>query len=153
MDSNQPLFSLSIDPVTKEHLSETAKWARFLSICGMIFLVMGIILGVGYGIFLSSMMDNSAVGGMSPASDLMGVFFAVYMLVISIVWFFPLLYLFRFSGRLRSALNGNDQVALNTAFQNLKMCMRYVGIVTIILVILTLLSIVLGILGLASMSA
>lgn len=141
MESNQSLFSLSIDPVTKEHLSETAKWARFLSVLGMVFLVVGIIFGLS-GIWFTTLMDPMADEmGPSP-SPAMGVFFAVYMFVIAVIWFFPLLYLFRFASRMRTALNGNDQQALNTSFQNLKMCIRFVGIVTIIALALTILGIV-----------
>ena len=142
MESNQSLFSLSIDPVTKEHLSETAKWARFLSVLGMVFLVVGIIFGLS-GIWFTTLMDPMG-DEMSPSpSPAMGVFFAVYMFVIAVIWFFPLLYLFRFASRMRTALTGNDQQALNTSFQNLKMCIRFVGIVTIIALALTILGIVL----------
>lgn len=28
-NQNKPLFSLSIDPVIKSHLSETARWGKF----------------------------------------------------------------------------------------------------------------------------
>lgn len=143
MDSNQSLFSLTIDPVTKEHLSETAKWARFLAIIGMVFLVVGIIFGLS-GIWFTSLVNPMGGGdmGASPTPAL-GVFMAVYMFVIAVIWFFPLLYLYRFAARMRTALNGNDQQALNTSFQNLKMCIRFVGIVTIIALALTVLGVVL----------
>jgi hypothetical protein len=142
MDSNQSLFSLSIDPVTKEHLSETAKWAKFLSVIGMIFLVVGIIFGLS-GIWFSSVFDPAGSDEMSTMpSPALGVFMAAYMFVIAVIWFFPLLYLYRFAARMRVALNGNDQQALNTSFQNLKMCIRFVGIVTIIGLALTILGIV-----------
>jgi hypothetical protein len=151
MESNT-LFSLSIDPVTKDHLSETARWARFLSVTGMIFLVMGIILGLS-GIWLTSMntpTDFEGDSGMYPTGAL-GVMMAAYMFVIAVVWFFPLMYLYRYAGKMRVALNGNDQQALNTAFQNLKMCMRYVGIVTIILLALTIIGIVFSVIAVSSL--
>ena len=43
MDQNNPLFSLSIDPLTKAHLNDTARWARFLSISGMVVLVLMVV--------------------------------------------------------------------------------------------------------------
>ncbi len=150
MESNQSLFSLAIDPVTKEHLGETAKWARFLAITGMIFLVLGIIFGLS-GIWFTSMMTSTETAMVGP-TDMAGVFVAAYMFVIAVVWFFPLMFLLRYSNRMRAALGGNDQQALNVAFQNLKMCMRYVGIVTIILLALTLIGIVFSVMTIAAMS-
>jgi hypothetical protein len=37
---------------------------------------------------------------------------------------------------MKVALAGNDQPALNSAVQNLKMCLRYIGILTIIIMAL-----------------
>jgi hypothetical protein len=42
-DQHASLFSLSIEPVTKTHLNETAKWARFLAISGMVFLGLAVV--------------------------------------------------------------------------------------------------------------
>jgi hypothetical protein len=58
---------------------------------------------------------------------------AVYMIIIAVIWFFPLLFTLRFANGMKRALAGNDQQALNTAFQNLKVCMRYLGIITIVI--------------------
>ncbi len=151
MEPKQSLFSLSIDPVTKDHLRETVKWSRMLSICGMIFLVMGVILGLS-GIWFSSLWEAAKPAETSQATRYMGLFMAIYMFIIAVIWFFPLLYLFRYSNMMRTALNGNDQQALNTSFQNLKMCMRYVGIVTIILLGVTIIGIVLTVAGVSSLS-
>ena len=52
MESNQSLFSLNIDPVTKVHLSEMAKWARFLAIIGIISLVLMVVLIIGFLILM-----------------------------------------------------------------------------------------------------
>lgn len=156
MESNQSLFSLSIDPVTKEHLSETAKWARFLAILGMISLVLLLIL-MAFSAFqmnstLSSLEDMDPDATTTGPSEFMGVFMAIYSIVIAVIWFFPLLYLLRFATRMRSALSGNDQQALNESFQNLKRTMRYVGIVTIIGMALMLLGIVMAIVGMTMAS-
>ena len=129
--SNSSLFSLSIDPVTKAHLSEAARWARFLAIVGMIFLVLMIVMGLfGTAMFLStsSRMENE-YGGMGPYSS--GIF-ATYIVIIAVIYFFPLLFTLRFANNIRTALHANDQQALNSAFQNLKACFRFLGILTIV---------------------
>jgi hypothetical protein len=89
----------------------------------------------------SGMMANWGAGAMA----------FIYVLI-ALLWFFPLLSLFRFSAKMKTALAGNDQQALNISFQNLKACLRYVGIVTIIILALYALAIVMGILGMAAFS-
>ncbi len=90
---NTSLFSLSIDPVTKSHLGEAAKWARFIAILGMFFLVL-MILAVVFGstVLFSSMnaLDGEATGMAAYGSG----FFAGYMIVIALIYFFPLLFTF-----------------------------------------------------------
>ena len=86
--SNTSLFSLSIDPVTKAHLSEAAKWARFLAILGMIFLVLIIIAGV----FGSTMLFSSMSGFEGDTAGLTAYgsgIVAGYMIVIAVIYFFP----------------------------------------------------------------
>lgn len=156
MDSNQSLFSLSIDPITKEHLSETAKWSRFLAIAGMVSLVLLMVLMAFSAIQMSNSMNelNQMDPELEPGvnSGMMTVFMAIYSIVIAVIWFFPLLYLLRFANKMRVALTGNDQQALNESFQNLKRTMRYVGIVTIISLLLLALGIVMAIVGVTMLS-
>jgi hypothetical protein len=127
-----PLFSLTIDPVTKSHLSETARWAKFLAITGMVFLFLMILLmTLGSTLIFSKFNDIQTADGSNMAS-FASLGLAIYMIVIAVIWFFPLLFTLRFANSMKRALAGNDQQALNTAFQNLKVCMRYLGVITIV---------------------
>ena len=130
------LFSLSIDPITKNHLSETARWARFLAIVGMVCLALMILFGLVYSIWISSMIDSiqGQSGFQSPKAYSSGVAIgsAFVFLIMAVIGFFPLLYMLRFANQMRTALYGNDQENLNSSFQNLKRYFRYVGILTII---------------------
>jgi predicted secreted protein len=78
--------------------------------------------------------------------------FATYMIVVAVIYFFPLLFTLRFANKMRAALNGNDQQALNTSFQNLKACFRYIGIITIIALVFLAIGLVFGIMGAAAFS-
>lgn len=150
MESNQSLFSLNIDPVTKVHLSETAKWARFLAIAGIISLVLMVVIIIGFLVVMSSGdADNPFANGMAFPG--FGAAMAIYYVIIAAIWFIPLLYLLRFSGAMRAALNGNDQQALNSSFLNLKACFKFVGIVTIIFLVLAILGVVFGLIGALAM--
>ena len=149
--SNSSLFSLSIDPVTKAHLSEAAKWARFLAILGMIFLVLIILMGLfGSTMLFSSM--NSLEGDASGMAAYGSGIFAGYMIVIAVIYFFPLLFTLRFANNARTALNTNNQQALNTAFQNLKACFRFIGILTIIGLVFMAIGLIFGVMSAAAFS-
>ena len=149
MEQSSSLFSLSIDPLTKSHLNETAKWARFLAIVGMVFLVLMII----FGLFFSTMMATSRnpfeepVEGGSGLMSGFGIGLAILYIILAVIWFFPLLFLLRFANGIRAALHSNDQNALNVSFQNLKSCFRYVGIITIIILGMYALAFVIALLG------
>ena len=146
MEENTSLFSLSIDPVTKANLYETARWARVLAIIGFVFLVIMIISGVLVSITLNRALVSDVVSGRMDAA---GPSLAMLYIVFAIIGFFPLLYTLRFAAQMRRALNGNDQVLLNTSFQNLKRCFRYLGIITIISLVLFALSVFFSMAGLA----
>jgi hypothetical protein len=134
-NQNQSLFSLSIDPVTKSHLNDAAKWARFLAITGIILLIFGLVMVILFVTVLSNSgymtytVNGTQQEVMPPAVQ---VGYIVSMLIFFLIAFFPMLFLLQFAGRMKKALNGNDQEALNVSFMNLKRYFRYVGIITII---------------------
>lgn len=146
MNENQSLFSLSIDPVTKLHLTETSRWARFLAIVSMIFLIIMII----FGVYTSTMMSRFETIGNASFTQSIGVSMAVMYVVVAVVAFFPILFMLRFANNMKKALAANDQNALNTSFQNLKIYFRYLGVITIIGLVLMALTIVLGVLTAAT---
>lgn len=144
MEENPLLFSLSIDPVTKANLSEAAKWARFLAIVGFVFL--GIMM-------LGAIFFISTLGNMGMTEDQTGLFGAAtasaafLYIIVAAVAFFPLLYTFRFASQMQDALNSNDQALLNASFHNLKVCYRFLGVVTIVWLVLFALTFIFGIVG------
>jgi Family of unknown function (DUF5362) len=150
MEQTSSLFSLSIDPITKAHLADAARWARFLAICGFVFLGLMMIFGVFMMIGMSSEIssnisqeygNNSMFGAMGMGA------MAFSWIIVAIIAFFPLLYLLRFANRMRASLNGNDQQALNYSFQNLKAYFRYVGILTIIVLAFYAIAFIFAIIG------
>lgn len=130
------LFSLSIDPVTKAHLSESARWARFLAIVGMISLGLMIAFGVVYSIWISttmsSLQDRYGVQSSGAYTSSVATGSALVFIIMAVIAFFPFLYMLRFANQMKLALYSNDQENLNASFQNLKRYFRYVGIITII---------------------
>ena len=135
-DQNTSLFGLGIDNISKSHLSEAAKWARFLAICGFGLLVLMVV----YGIVMSFVIADMA-GAMSQydstysansLKNIMGFGMIIFYLICAVIAFFPYYFLLRFANKMKAALVSNDQDALNGSFQNLKILYRYLGILMII---------------------
>ena len=153
MDQDQSsLFGLGIDPTTKAHLAEAAKWARFLAIMGFIMCGLVVIIGIFAGSFLSVFTSRYGTGQDMPMAGAgFGAAMVVFYIIFAVIYFLPCLFLFRFAGLMKSALASNDQNTLNTSFQNLKKMFRYVGILTIIVIALYLIILLIGIVTASSM--
>jgi hypothetical protein len=155
MEQNTQLFSLSVDPTAKLHLGETAKWARFLAIVGMVSLALIVIAGIYLATVMTSMqsrLDDEFGGRTNPFASGMGIGMAALYLILALIWFFPLLFLLRFANQMRSALAADNQELLNASFQNLKACMRYVGIITLIILVIYALVFIIGIVTAATLA-
>jgi hypothetical protein len=146
MQDSQGLFSLSIDPETKAHLADTARWAKFLSIVGMVLLALAIIANI---LGISFMDRATAVDGYNDAvlMNSMRVGMVVASIIVIAIAFFPLMYLYQFANRMKVALAANEQEALNDSFLNLKRYFRYIGILVIILLVMYTLFFILFIFG------
>ena len=153
--TNTSLFSLSIDPVTKAHLHETARWAKFLAIIGFVILALMLIGGIIMVATMSALTGGGFEGGNQGLGMFAGYgmgFLAIFYIIIAVIIFFPLVFMLRFANRMKAALASNDQQQLNTSFQNLKAYFRFFGIVTIIFLAFYAIAFVFGILGAAAFS-
>jgi len=145
MDTNTNLFELQIDANAQAILRETSKWAKFLSIVGFIFC--GILLVIG--IFAASLFATMSTQYGSPMPAQMGGLMTGFYIFYAVIYFFPCLFLFRFSTRTQVALRSNDQLQLSTALGSLKSYFKFFGILTIIILSLCILAIVFGVIGAA----
>lgn len=134
------IFKLEVEELSSSFLSETAKWAKFLSIVGFIIISLILVGGIALGITLSSTPGFDMGGGFAGVS----LIFTLIYFLIALLYFFPCLYMYRFSARMKNALLANNQEALNAAFGNLKSCFKFMGITTIVFIGLYLLSIIFG---------
>jgi hypothetical protein len=133
---------LEVGDIAAAHLSETAKWGKFLAVVGMVFCILFILLGLFFSLLIGSFGNSygSTYAFFGPA---LGI---VYILI-ALLYFFPCLYLLRFSNKMKAALNTDDQVMLNDAFNNHRKLYKFVGILTIIVIGLYVVLIALGGLG------
>ncbi len=129
---NANLFDLQIDQPSINYLTEAARWAKFLSILGFIFCGLILIGGVFYGTIFSSLMGSMGTEAPVLSGVFLSALYIVGSLIAALIMFFPALYLFNFSTKMRKALGNNDQHILVESLRNLKSYFKYYGIITII---------------------
>lgn len=138
MEQNQNTSSgLGIDQSTINHLSEAARWAKFLAIIGFIVCVFVALIGIFASTFLSFMSDrfnNSDTGSGQDIFSGLKSFIAIIYIGIAFLYFLPCLYLFRFANFMKAAIATSEQENLDKSFQNLKIMFRFVGILTIVII-------------------
>jgi hypothetical protein len=134
-----PTGELRLDETNREYLYDTARWAKFLAIVGFIMCALLVVIGLFAGTMMSNMssrmQDMQGFGDSNPGAG-MGMIMTIFYILIAVLYFFPCLYLYRFSTGMIDALADNDQGTLTSSFSNLKACFKFVGILTIIILCL-----------------
>jgi amino acid permease len=130
METTTEIRKIEIEQDTLKDLDTTRKWTMFLAILG--FIVIGIMLigGIIAGLFLSVFKTSTTLSGLE------GILVFVLILVMTAIYFFPVLYLFRFSKHTSNAVKTLDKLELHKAFKNLKSYYVYVGILVIVVLVL-----------------
>jgi hypothetical protein len=127
MENTSENQSIEIGQESLNHLNTTRKWAMFLAIMGFIFLGIMILFGVIAGVFLSAFKGSMDTGGLT------GIMMGLFIIIMSAVYFFPLLYLFRFSKHIAAAVQTLSKDDLYKAFKNLKSYFVYIGVLIIVM--------------------
>lgn len=138
---NQNLFDLQIDQQSFHYFSESARWAKFLSIIGFIYCAFMVLIAFFAGAFMATMFPMMGAGGENASMIGGGVVTFVYI-VLALVYFFPCLYLFRYASNMQDALAHNEQAKMQSSIRNLKSFFKFFGIVTIIMLALMVLGMV-----------
>ena len=128
MEQPDNLFDLHLDQPSLIYLNESARWARFLAVIGFIFCVLMLIMGVFFG----PMIATQFAGLSGEGAYFGGTIVSVSYFLGGVILFFPCLYLFVFSTKMRRAFRNNDQKILSIALKNLKSFFKFWGIVTIV---------------------
>lgn len=146
MENNSPFdsFELQLTDAAKNFLRETGKWATFLSIVGFVFL--GLIVLIAIAMFT---MGASMAAMMGPGMSAMGAAGGIIYLLIALLYFFPILYLYKFGSNIKQAFANNSSEELTIALENLKSHYKFIGILMIIMLSFYVLSILLVIAGIA----
>ena len=125
-DNNQiEATQINIPAQSINDLLETGKWTKFLSIMGFIFVGFMVIAAFFMGTILSG------ISGEESTMPIPGFMVGFIYLVMAGLYFFPVLYLFKFSTNIKKALSSNDYKGFNLAISNLKSHYKFIGILTV----------------------
>lgn len=136
---------LVITPQSRSFLLEVAKWARFIAIIGFIFLGLMAIGLLMFGVLMGT--ESSMGQDWNMASNFVLLLYALFLGL----YFFPMLYLFRFSVKMKDALNTNNVGFLNEAFHQLKAHYKFLGILLIIFLSIYVLLIIFTLIGFSAL--
>jgi hypothetical protein len=110
------------------NLNGIRKWALFLSIIGFISIAILVLFGFSFGTIMSQL------GGDETLTDFPTFLFGIIYLVIGIIYFFPILFLFKFAVNAQKGINFIDSGFLSKAFKKLKDHYTYIGILFAIMI-------------------
>lgn len=139
-NSSRGNSGLELNPRAIEFLRETRKWANFLAVLGFIGLGIFVLTALFMGAVMGSL---GRIGG----SNFNGFMVSFVYIIIALIYFFPILYLYRFAAKLKMALNTNNNTALEASFQNLRSHYKFIGVLTIIMMAFYFLSFFIMIIG------
>ena len=139
-------FGVSLNDEMRTYLEEAAKWTYFLSILGFVFLGFIVIGALFAGLIFGSVSQELGYG-------LSGGLISLIYLAVALLFFFPTLYLFRFSTKAKTAVRTGNDRELTDAFQNLKSHYKFMGILTIAMLGLYVVFFLFGGLGMLMLAA
>ncbi len=146
-------FAMTLSNQSLRHLWEVRRWGNFFSILGFVFIGLIIVVGGMATAFLGlagSMSDMFDPQKQNISEIYGGAAFIVFYIIIGLIYYFPVLYLYRFSSHMKTAIQTRNETELTLAFKYLKSNFRFMGILCIVILALYALIFLFGI-GFASM--
>jgi hypothetical protein len=132
-----------LSSAARGYLLEIAKWGKFLSIVGFIFVGLMVLFGLFFGTIMGATM--APVGGaFGPAGA--GAAGIIYILM-ALLYIMPIYYLYKYSTEAKNSLMSNNNPGLESALGNLKSHYKFMGIFTIVILSIYALFFVIAIVG------
>jgi hypothetical protein len=129
METTPEIRKIEIGQEILNNLNVTRKWTMFLAIIGFIILGLIIVFGLIAGTFLT--IFNLSGKGLGVPESLM----FLPILLLALIYFFPVLFLFRFSKHTSHAVQTLDKKELHKAFRSLKSYFVYIGVLIIVILL------------------
>jgi len=130
-------INLQLNEQAVEALKESAKWSYFLSILGFIGIGFMVLAALFMGSIMAAVPSNPY--GQSGPLEMMKGFISVFYIIIALLYFFPILYLYRYASGMKQGLLMSDSDTVSNALVNLKSHHKFLGITAIVIISLYLL--------------
>lgn len=129
IDMGQQPGELNVTSQAKDGLKTAATWSMGIAIMG--FIGMGIMVLAGFAMLgMSVFMGDSIPTGNFPFPFWI---FSIFYLAIAALYFFPLLYLYQFSSKMKRALYYDEQQTFTDSCVSLGKHYKFLGIMIIAL--------------------
>lgn len=128
----------------RSYIYETAKWTKFLSIMGFIFTAFIALAAFGAGAIVNTLPDTPGMGAFKAIG---GAGITIIYLLFALLYFYPSLLLYKYSGAAKNAVLYGDQPSLSIAMSKMKSLFKFWGIFTIVIIgayVLILIALALG---------
>lgn len=129
---------MTVDTDILPILNETRKWTMFIAIIGFVGIGFLVVLAFSVG----TIMEMSQQDMPFPSYT-----FTVIYLLLAVLYFFPVLYLYRFSVNIKKAIDDSSSAGLLEAFANLKAHYKFIGILLIVMLTFYVLAFIIGLIG------
>ena len=140
MPENMSVFRIELTHEAVNDLRKLTRWTYFLSILGFVYMGLMVVLGFSFGLIMSSF--GPRTGAPTPPSFLFGLIYVV----IAIIYFFPILYLYKFSLRAKQSIQTSSTSDFTAALKNLTSHYTYIGILAVIAIAFMLLGVSIAVL-------
>jgi hypothetical protein len=141
MENDQETRKIEIGQESLGYLETMRKWTMFLAILGFIGVGIMIIFGLIFGIFMSAFSSKipgiegvEGIGSTGTIGSIAGIIILIFMVVFAVIYFFPLLFLIRFSRHTGNAIAKLDANELQLGLKNMRNYWQYIGILIIVFI-------------------
>ncbi len=137
-----------VNDVAKRAFSETGSWGKFFAVLG--FIVSGFMVIAAFAMMFVMGSIGDSLSGAAGLSSGIGVGIGLLYLLLAALYIMPCLYLWRFSSKIKTSINTNDQDQFAEAIVNLKSCYKFFGIMTIVMIAFYIIAIIAaGVMGIS----
>lgn len=132
MENKTILKKLTLNENSVTNLDIIRKWSMFFSILGFIWLGLIAVFIIGFSIIPFNLPGRNTMGVESLAM----VPVIIMLIVMGVLYFFPIIYLYKFAKYSKTAINDLDSESADLAFLYLKKNFQFMGILTIVVLAL-----------------
>ncbi|RKS53516.1 hypothetical protein BC962_1768 [Gillisia mitskevichiae] len=118
---------ISIPQESIHFFKETGRWAKLLAILGFVFIGFMVVAAFTMGTIMT------AFGGEVGQFPFQGILMGAIYLFVALLYYFPVMYLFKFSKNIKQAFITMDSTSFNAAIGSLKSHYKFIGVLTIIM--------------------